>query len=1496
MVYHEGTGSAYKIGGSDELSNYTQLINYKGKDKRFVYAWNQANFTNGQESSSSYIEYSDHKREYFGSSGRLIGIVDRFGNTITFNYEDNTGNLSSITDTLKRVVKFSYVKGSDSDPYSADNVIIQVINGGNEVQKVVLTKGKVLANIPNGDYVEPLHVYIPVLTQISQQINDQNEEKTYFNYQHDVSLYSSYGYNYTALLKEVNYTNSSTKYEYEGVRRNISYYESVLEFRAKYRRDYTGATAYQQIGYTYTGDYAGNTPAQYPGALPDDFRYSTTSTVISSTASNGLRTTNTFDKDGRVLRAETVAANGERKITENTAFHGLFTQSPTRTTISEYAAQDSEATANRLYTETTYTDWGQVQSQTEPLTGDQFNNPGLKQHYTTSYQYEPAYRFLASVSRYQNETDSAPFTEFYTYTTEGRPATVTNALGEQTVYNYNYYNGTGGISQGTAEKFAQGQRVAKSVTIYGADSSYAYPTEQQQWFNIGTAEQKIVKTTMGYDIGSGRLVRQTDGNNQTTSYEYDGIGRLKKETLPEVTNAKGEKYSQVTDYSYTNMVSPNLDAVNAGTHTLKVDSIKTVTRIGTGNTQRTYANVLYNGLGLALLEERYDDSVGKWVFTQYHYDDLGQPVYMKDALDNETTASYDAWNRQNRSTDPYKNLYVTDFDLKQRKSTSYMLAGDTQEKLNYVETTYDPRGQVLSNRTYQDWPSQSVPILERYTYNISGSVTGYTDPMNHLNDNGVTTSYTYDALNRLTSVQDALNQTTRYGYDGNGQLTNVTIQGKGGTPQTLNTKSYDEVGLLTVKQDGASQKETRSYNALGQLTTSTDRNGSTFGYTYDERGQLKTGTVSGLINNVAQTQKTEQIAGDGTPQNQSIHTYTNGALTASQTLTLDSFNQVRKNYALSGNHSANILNTRDALGRMTQINDAYLGFYTNYQYVKTRLDKVQTNGSAALSSSASDNAQYSYNANGQVKLITYPTLTDGSLLKTEYTHNKALGWVESVQNTKSGGILSRYVYTYDRNGNISAVSETRNAVASTTGTAKTTTYGYDALNRLVSIARPDGGSTVYTYDVRGNRLTLSDSTSSTPTIIDTSYTYDLQNTLTSVTQGRSTSTFTYYADGLRYLKSTGTASTQVNYDFSGQVITEEKLNGGSIVQKSTYVRGDRVLVKKDKTASKDYYYLYNGHGDVVQIVDTTGKPVNSYEYDVWGNITTQTEGIANSFKYAGEVYDAETGLYYLRARYYDPSMGRFLNEDTYEGQVDNPLTQNLYTYVSNNPLIYSDPTGHFTDHGGSSGGNPLDHLSNTSATSQVISARSVDAATQAKILKSLMKEYKYGFYGDDSGGMTRNQFEYLYNLAMAKGLGNYDTAIWAISQLDNYFSYGKDDKTTTIALTIGAMGAGAVSGGSSNWKSSKQFGHSFLTHGAGAKNTRSLIDRARSTKNNQGQWLDNQKAADFITSKGPITEATTFDLPAGMGQVITPEGVIIPATKAIFVPSSTGIKTAYPIP
>ncbi|MBP2114943.1 RHS repeat domain-containing protein [Paenibacillus silagei] len=1280
VFYHDGKGGTFLTTIKEDevygLAQYTGFVGYFGRNMRLLYS---NNFSNGQEKSSYCVEYLDQRREYFSNNGDIIGIQDRFGNTITFKYleterlnGDYVKLLSSITDTVGREVTFSYDRNlNTTGVFNGENIVIRVNEGQKEVKKVTLKKWRVAQSmIWKDDNLSPINMaYLWTI--------ENNDETTTFDYDFKFAKYKpDVGYdgpqdlNFYALLKKIDYPRSTTKYNYQSTVRHYAPYDIVGDYQIESRSDIVNNKVYNQIDYKYNGNYTGNLPEHFPKNLPDDFRYGTTAKSISSTASNNLATTQTFDRDGRLILTETAAANGERKVSQNTAFDATFIYSPTKSTLTDYGAGGA---ANSLYSETVYNDYGMVVAQTEPLTAGQVGNPSLKQHYTTTYAFEPTYQFLASKSWYQDENDAAPLIESYIYTTEGRPATITNAKGEQTKYDYSYVNdkGQNKLEQAVAQTWANDQRVAKSVVRYGSENNYAYPTEQQQWFNIGTADEKAVTTKMVYNKGNGQVIQKTEANNQTVTYEYDGAGRLKKETYPIKTNTKGQQIQEVVDYNYYKETSPYFDAVNADTPVLKVDSIKTVTHIASGSYMKTYANVLYDGLGLALLEEHYDENARKWMFTQYHYDDQGRPVYSIDPAGNTLTASYDAWGRQNRATTPSGDVMVSDYDLGSRTATSYIQDQATGQTLNYVQESYDVKGNKLSASTYKDWPTKQQPISESYRYNIVGQVTGYTDPNHNLNEDGVTTSYRYDTLGRLTALKDALNQTTNYSYDGNGQVTKVTIQAKGGTPQTLNTKTYNELGLPSLKQDGASQSESYTYNSAGQLAAKTDRNGSSFEYLYDEAGQLKKSTIQGKINNVAQTLETVMITGDESPKKQTIQTLLNQAETAYQTLTSDSLGQARSIYGRSGSHYVAIGNEVDVLGRMTQISDQYMGFFTNYTYQQSRVTQVQTNGSAAVTGAASANAQYTYFGNDQVKSITYPTLTDGSTLKTEYTYNPALGWTERMTNTKGSSSLSSYSYSYDNNGNRVAVSESRNGAS-----AQTTNYAYDALNRLISISRPDGGQTTYTYDVRGNRLTLSDTSTVSLDSADTSYTYDLQNTLTSVTKGGASTSFQYYADGMRSMKTKGNIQTQVNYNFQGQVISEEKLVNGDFVEQANFVRGDRVLVKKDKKAAKDYYYLYNGHGDVVQIVDASGTVMNNYTYDEWGNITSQDEKISNSFKYTGELYDEETGLYYLRARYYDPSLGRFLNEDTVEGQIDNPLSLNLYTYVENNPLKYIDPSGH----------------------------------------------------------------------------------------------------------------------------------------------------------------------------------------------------------------------------
>ena len=113
-----------------------------------------------------------------------------------------------------------------------------------------------------------------------------------------------------------------------------------------------------------------------------------------------------------------------------------------------------------------------------------------------------------------------------------------------------------------------------------------------------------------------------------------------------------------------------------------------------------------------------------------------------------------------------------------------------------------------------------------------------------------------------------------------------------------------------------------------------------------------------------------------------------------------------------------------------------------------------------------------------------------------------------------------------------------------------------------------------------------------------------------------------------------------------------------------------------------FYYLYNVQGDVIAIVRAaTGQVVAKYSYDAWGNCTvTNATGYAvgdkNPFRYRGYYYDTETGLYYLNSRYYNPEFGRFINADSQLNLKDGIPGYNLFAYCNNNPIMYSDPSGH----------------------------------------------------------------------------------------------------------------------------------------------------------------------------------------------------------------------------
>jgi RHS repeat-associated protein len=275
--------------------------------------------------------------------------------------------------------------------------------------------------------------------------------------------------------------------------------------------------------------------------------------------------------------------------------------------------------------------------------------------------------------------------------------------------------------------------------------------------------------------------------------------------------------------------------------------------------------------------------------------------------------------------------------------------------------------------------------------------------------------------------------------------------------------------------------------------------------------------------------------------------------------------------------------------------------------------------------------------------------------------------------TEPGGKVTSY--TYDAAGN----RLTQTVVLGDDTTV--TTYTYDSQNRLtgatITINETRTKDIAYVYDNNGNELTQTetsyvDGVPQTPVDVLTN-TYDVFNQLiTTATSGGTTVTNVYNGDGLRVEKIVNDVSTRYLYEYN-KVVLELNSDGD---QTARNVYGINLI---SRTVGEDTFnYMYNGHADVTALLDADGDVIATYYYDAFGNITEHTGNQSSNILYAGYQYDPETGLYYLNARMYDPVTARFMQEDTYRGDNNDPLSLNLYTYCHNEPLMYSDPSGHFS--------------------------------------------------------------------------------------------------------------------------------------------------------------------------------------------------------------------------
>ena len=279
-------------------------------------------------------------------------------------------------------------------------------------------------------------------------------------------------------------------------------------------------------------------------------------------------------------------------------------------------------------------------------------------------------------------------------------------------------------------------------------------------------------------------------------------------------------------------------------------------------------------------------------------------------------------------------------------------------------------------------------------------------------------------------------------------------------------------------------------------------------------------------------------------------------------------------------------------------------------------------------------------------------------------------------------IVKRSEYVYGNNNKLLKLAEKLKNEAGTELLQKTTSFRYDSngneIRRSVEYIALYSKTNPKAYEAA---VYNEDTTEPIHAVVEQTISqYDGFNRLkkTEIIKGgvKTAVEYVYNGDGLRVEKTVrrsdkdNTAET-TSYLYDRQHVILETRGSKSI----RYARGINYIARIDNT-DKLSYFMYNGHGDVVQTVSEDGVIENQYDYDIFGNPTLTVESYNCSIRYAGEFYDAETGLYYLRARYYDPYIGRFISEDSYWGEDSNPLSLNLYTYTHNDPIQFIDPSGH----------------------------------------------------------------------------------------------------------------------------------------------------------------------------------------------------------------------------
>jgi RHS repeat-associated protein len=942
-------------------------------------------------------------------------------------------------------------------------------------------------------------------------------------------------------------------------------------------------------------------------------------------------------------------------------------------------------------------------------TGKNLNKVTYPDGTTETYVHNGEHMIMDFYDRNGNKTIN-------TYDAEKKVTAQIDALSNKTAFTYEIDSTVVTYPNGRKDE----HHFNNLYQVYRIQSAVGTSDERNEYYEFDAAVNLTSVTfpdggtiQNNYDA-NGNLLQTKDRAGNITSYTYNNSN------LPLTKTNPAGKTQTFTYDTKGNLLSSTDFKQNSTTYTINTDG--TLQKAKTPDGAET--SFTYNNDGLPITTT--DALLNK---TTQTYNADGQKLVTTNAKNKTQSQTYDTAGRVTKTIYPNLSEETIEYDTNSNvvKNTNRSGKSSIQkfDALNRLVSTTDAAGNIMTQQ--YDKMGNITKIIDATgkettaTYNLLGHLTEVTD------SNGKKTSYTYNLLGNLTSSTDANGGRTLYAYDANNNLiqtisptniktatkyNNVGLPEKTTDVQRKTTQfTYDDNGNIIKVVHPNQFVETTNYDALNRKTQFTDSDGGIKKWAYDKLGQLisftntDTKVTNYTYDSVGNTlsevrpdstvakfeysdtdQVTKEIYSDSTTDfiydsadrilkekqgpDEVAYTYDNvgnllsrGPPTgAGTTYTYTPRNEIASIVYPSGKKVAY---TYDNSGNLLTAVNAQTGTFTYaYNDVSALVSGKNPNGTQQT---------YDYDASNQLTQ-TLLAKNSATLYQKEYNYSTNSGLVESsVTKLNATAPTINETYSYDAMSRLASNTseETTSGEYKYSNTGNLTTklgetQTFNAANQITATnVKTD---LLYSSDVRGNRTIQRDATTK---VIDRNYAYNQRNQLAGTGSYGETVHYAYDANGLLKRRTKNAVDKKFIWNYNNSVPT--LLDDGDY--EYIYTTSNTPTAQINKSTGVVTYLHAAETGSVVAATNTVGAVVGAYTYTAYGDIETP-EGVIDlqhtqtRFGYAGEWKDPETGLYNLRARWYEPTTGAFLTRDPVE-----QATNEAYSYASGNPYLYTDPLG-----------------------------------------------------------------------------------------------------------------------------------------------------------------------------------------------------------------------------